>query len=133
MRWRILPPLVAHAFGWTGSSVLLLPLLGVGAFILFLAVSNTLLYFTQANVVLERADTLSQRIGSFAQLNMLTQTMTLLTQIFVTTQLIKRFGVGWTLALLPLLLVAGFGALAFWPTFGVFAMFQALFRAADYA
>lgn len=108
-------------------------LLGVGFFIMFLAVSNTLLYFTQANVVLERADTFSQRLGSFAQLNMLTQTMTLLTQVFITTQLIKRVGVGWTLSLLPLMLVSGFAVLAVWPIFGVFAMFQALFRAADYA
>jgi AAA family ATP:ADP antiporter len=108
-------------------------LLGVGLFIMLLTISNTLLYFTQANVVLERADTFSQRLASFAQLNMLTQTMALLTQIFITTHLIKRFGVGWTLSLLPLILVAGFAVLAVWPIFAVFAMFQALFRAAEYA
>jgi AAA family ATP:ADP antiporter len=108
-------------------------LLGVGLFIMLLTISNTLLYFTQANVVLERADTFSERLASFAQLNMLTQTMALLTQIFVTTHLIKRFGVGWTLSVLPLILVAGFTVLAVWPIFAVFAMFQALFRAAEYA
>ncbi len=108
-------------------------LLGVGLFIMFLTVSNTLLYFTQANVVLERSDTFSQRLESFAQLNMLTQTMALLTQIFITTHLIRRFGVGWTLSLMPLILVVGFAALAAWPIFAVFAMFQALFRAAEYA
>jgi AAA family ATP:ADP antiporter len=59
--------------------------------------------------------------------------MALLTQVFITTHLIKRFGVGWTLSLLPLLLVAGFAVLAVWPIFAVFAMFQALFRAAEYA
>jgi len=108
-------------------------LLGVGLFILLLTISNTLLYFTQANVVLERADTFSQRLGSFAQINMLTQITALLTQIFITTHLIKRLGVGWTLSLLPLILVAGFTVLALWPIFAVFAMFQALFRAAEYA
>jgi AAA family ATP:ADP antiporter len=108
-------------------------LLGVGLFIMLLTVSNTLLYFTQANVVLERSDTFSQRLESFAQLNMLTQTMALLTQVFITTHLIKRFGVGLTLSLMPLILVAGFAALAVWPIFAVFAMFQALFRAAEYA
>lgn len=108
-------------------------LLGIALFIMLLTVSNTLLYFTQANVVLEHSDTFSQRLGSFAQLNMLTQTMALLTQIFITTHLIKRFGVGWTLSLLPLILVAGFAVLAVWPIFAVFAMFQAVFRAAEYA
>lgn len=108
-------------------------LLGVGLFIMLLTISNTLLYFTQANVVLERADTFSERLASFAQLNMLTQTMALLTQVFLTTHLIKRFGVGWTLSVLPLILVAGFAVLAIWPIFAVFAMFQALFRAAEYA
>jgi AAA family ATP:ADP antiporter len=108
-------------------------LLGVGVFIMLLTISNTLLYFTQANVVLERSDTFSQRLESFAQLNMLTQTMALLTQVFITTHLIKRFGVGWTLSLMPLILVAGFAVLALWPIFAVFAMFQALFRAAEYA
>ena len=108
-------------------------LLGIGLFIVFLTVSNTLLYFTQANVVLERSDTFSQRLESFAQLNMLTQIMALLTQVFITTHLIKRFGVGWTLSLMPLILVVGFAALAAWPMLAVFAMFQALFRAAWYA
>lgn len=108
-------------------------LLGVALFIMLLTVSNTLLYFTQAHVVLERADTFSERLGSFAQLNMLTQTMALLTQVFITTHLIKRLGVGWTLSVMPLMLVAGFAVLALWPIFAVFALFQALFRAAEYA
>jgi len=108
-------------------------LLGVALFIMLLTVSNTLLYFTQAHVVLERADTFSERLGSFAQLNMLTQTMALLTQVFITTHLIKRLGVGWTLSVMPLMLVAGFVVLAIWPIFAVFALFQALFRAAEYA
>jgi AAA family ATP:ADP antiporter len=132
---RAAPVLRSEGRFWDGvTAVASSPyLLGVGLFIMLLTISNTLLYFTQANVVLERADTFSERLASFAQLNMLTQTMALLTQIFITTRLIKRFGVGWTLSLLPLILVAGFAVLAVWPIFAVFAMFQALFRAAEYA
>jgi AAA family ATP:ADP antiporter len=129
------PAMRPQARFWDGvTAVAASPyLLGVGLFIMLMTISNTLLYFTQANVVLDRADTFSERLASFAQLNMLTQTMALLTQIFITTHLIKRLGVGWTLSLLPLILVAGFAALAVWPIFAVFAMFQALFRAAEYA
>jgi AAA family ATP:ADP antiporter len=46
---------------------------------------------------------------------------------------IRRVGVGWTLAILPLVTVAGFAALAMWPLFGVMAVFQALHRATRYA
>jgi AAA family ATP:ADP antiporter len=126
---------VAQGRFWDGvTAVASSPyLLGIGLFIMLLTISNTVLYFTQANIVLGRADTFSERLESFAQLNMLTQIMALLTQIFVTTHLIRRFGVGWTLSLLPVMLVAGFTLLALWPIFAVFAMFQALFRAAEYA
>jgi len=108
-------------------------LVGIALYIVFLAISNTFLYFTQAGIVLDTADTLSQRIGSFALLDMLTQVATLLTQIFVTTHLIKRVGVGWTLTMLPLVTAAGFTLLAIWPAFGVFAIFNAVHRATRYA
>jgi AAA family ATP:ADP antiporter len=108
-------------------------LIGIALYIFFLAISNTFLYFTQASIVLDTADTLSQRIGSFALLDALTQVATLLTQIFVTTHLIRRLGVGWTLTILPLVTAAGFGLLAVWPAFGVFALFNAVHRATRYA
>jgi len=64
---------------------------------------------------------------------MMAQIATLITQIFITTRLISRLGIGWTLAILPLVTTAGFGVLALWPTFGVMALFQALHRATRYA
>lgn len=108
-------------------------LLGIAAYIILMAVSNTLVYFTQAGVILEHTDTFSQRVGSFALFDMLAQTATLLTQIFVTTRLIKRLGVGMTLMVLPLMTVVGFGALAIWPVYGLMAIFAALHRATRYA
>jgi len=108
-------------------------LLGIAAFIVFLAISNTLIYFTQANIVLVNTDSFSQRVGGFAQFDALAQGATLITQIFITTRLIRRIGVGWTLAILPLVTVAGFAILAVWPIFGVMALFQALHRATRYA
>ncbi len=108
-------------------------LLGIGGFIVLMAVSNTIIYFAQANVILENTDTFSQRVAGFAQFDMLAQIATLLTQIFVTTQVIKRVGVGWTLAILPLVTMAGFATLAIWPLYGVMAVFQAIHRATRYA
>lgn len=120
---------------WDGATAVATSpyLLGIGGYIVLLAISNTLIYFTQANIILDNTDTFSQRLGSFAQFDMLAQIATLITQMFITTHLIRRLGVGWTLTILPLVTVTGFAVLAGWPVYGVMAIFQALHRATRYA
>jgi AAA family ATP:ADP antiporter len=120
---------------WDGAvTVVTSPyMLGIAIYVVMLAISNTLIYFTQATVILDNTDTFSQRVGSFAQFDMLAQIATLITQMFITTHLIKKLGVGWTLAILPMVTVAGFAVLAVWPVYGVMAIFQALHRATRYA
>ncbi len=120
---------------WDGATAVATSpyLLGIGGYIVLMAISNTMIYFTQANIVLGTTDTFSQRIESFAQLDMLAQIATLITQMFITTHLIRRLGVGWTLTILPVVTVAGFAVLAVWPIYGVMAIFQALHRATRYA
>lgn len=108
-------------------------LLGIGGWVVLMAVANTLIYFAQAQIVSESSNTLANRIADFAQLDWLAQAATLLTQVFVTSRLIRRLGVGWTLALLPVFTMAGFAVLAVWPVLAVMAIFQALHRAARYA
>jgi len=108
-------------------------LLGIGGYIMLMAISNTLIYFTQANIILDATDTFSQRVAGFAQFDALAQVATLFAQIFVTTQVIKRIGVGWTLAILPIVTMAGFAVLSVWTAFGVMAVFQAVHRATRYA
>ena len=108
-------------------------LLGIGAYIMLMAISNTLIYFTQANIILDNTDTFSQRVAGFAQFDALAQVATLFVQIFVTTQVIKRIGVGWTLVILPVVTMAGFAILSAWTAFGVMAVFQAVHRATRYA
>ncbi len=120
---------------WDGATAVATSpyLLGIGGYIVLLAISNTMIYFTQANIILDNTDTFSQLVGSFAQFDMLAQIATLITQMFITTHLIRRLGVGWTLTILPLVTVAGFAVLAVWPVYGVMAIFQALHRATRYA
>ena len=108
-------------------------LLGIGAYIVLMAISNTLIYFTQATIVLDDRDGLSQLIRGFAQLDAFAQAATLFVQIFVTTHVIKRIGVGWTLVILPVVTMAGFAILSAWTVFGVMAVFQAVHRATRYA
>ncbi len=117
-------------------------LLGVGAYIVLMAVSSTLIYFTQAELVSNAADELASRIALFGQLDMWTQAATLFVQLFITGHLMKRAGVGVTLGVLPVVTVVGFGALALvgsregveaWQVFAVFAAFNAVHRATRYA
>jgi AAA family ATP:ADP antiporter len=120
---------------WDGiTEILQSPyLLGIAAYIVLMAISNTLIYFTQAAVISEATDTFSQRVESFALFDMATQFATLMTQIFITTHLIRRLGVGLTLTIMPLVTVAGFAVLAIWPIYGVMLIFAALHRASRYA
>jgi AAA family ATP:ADP antiporter len=108
-------------------------LLGIAVYIILMAVSNTMIYFTVAQGVLDNNDTFSQRVEGFAQFDMLAQIATLFTQVFITTRIIKKIGVGWTLSILPLVTMAGFVVLAIWPVYGLIAIFQALHRATRYA
>ena len=108
-------------------------ILGIGVYIILMAISNTMIYFTQASIILNNTDTLSQRVAGFAQFDMLAQMATLFTQIFITTHLIKKIGVGWTLAILPAVTMIGFAVLSIWTLYGVMAIFQAIHRATRYA
>jgi len=131
--------------GWIdgASAILRSPyLIAIGCWIVLMAVSSTLIYFTQARLVTDAADELEERIALFAQLDMWTQLATLLVQAFLTARLIRWLGVGGTLAILPIVTVLGFAGLALaassdsieaWQLFAVFAVFNALHRATRYA
>ncbi len=108
-------------------------LLGIALWIVFMAISNTLIYFSQAHIVLAETDTFSRRVQSFGGFDMAAQVATLLTQMFITTHLIKKLGVGWTLCILPVVTMAGFAVLSVWTIYGVMAVFQAVQRATRYA
>lgn len=108
-------------------------MLGIGLWVVFLAVSNTLIYFAQANLISQAADTFSERVENFAYFDFLAQSATLLVQVFVTARLLKWLGVGWTLAIVAVVTLIGFAVLALWPVLGVLAIFQAVHRATRHA
>ena len=120
---------------WDGAAAVVKSpyLLGVGLWVVFMAVANTMVYFTQANIILTDSDNFSQLVENFALFDWVAQVATLITQIFITTHLIRKVGVGWTLAILPVVTLAGFAVLAVWPVYGVMLIFSALHRATRYA
>lgn len=120
---------------WEGAKIVAMSpyMLGIGLWVVFMAVSNTMIYFAEANLILNATDTFSQRVDSFAYFNFVAQSATLLLQVFVTARLIKRLGIGWTLSILALVTALGFAGLALWPTLGVMLVFDAVHRATRYA
>ena len=73
------------------------------------------------------------RTAAFARIDLWVNGLTLATQVLLTGRILTGLGIPGVLALLPMLTLAGFGALWIWPTFGVMALFQVLRRGLHYA
>lgn len=108
-------------------------LLGICAFMLLFTIGSTFLYNIQAEIMSRTFSDPAERTSVFARIDLAVNTLTLFTQLFLTGRIMKRLGVGFTLALLPLLSMAGFLALGAAPAFAVFVVFQVLRRAGNFA
>ncbi len=116
-------------------------LLFIASYIALLAVLATFLYFTQNALVLAAEASEAGRVGAFASIDFWTQFATLIVQLLITARLMRWLGVGWTLALLPMLVLVGYGVLAMgdiaaWSAasmLGAITVIQAVFRAGKYA
>lgn len=113
-------------------------MLGIALNAAFVAISATLVYFAGVKLVADKAEEMAGRIALFAELDLAKQLATLVLQLFVTGHLLRFVGVGGTLCVLPLLTVAGFGAVALagggseTQVWVVFAVFQGLHSAVRY-
>jgi ATP:ADP antiporter, AAA family len=108
-------------------------LLGIALFMLLFTTASTVLYFQQAQIVRDAFATAAERTSVFAAVDLAVNALTLGIQVFVTGRLVRALGVAWTLALVPLLLGAGFLALGIAPILPVIVAVQILRRAGDYA
>ena len=108
-------------------------LLGLCGYLLLHTAASTFLYFEQGRIVAGAFADTASRTRFFALVDLGVSTLTLLLQLFVTGRLMRRFGVGTALVLLPLASALAFAAVALSPTVGVLAGAQALRRAFDYA
>ena len=90
-------------------------LLNVSLFLLLYAVTSTFLYFQQAAVVSHSFQSRAAQTAFFASVDLGVNILTLGAQLFLTGRILKRFGVGTTLSLLPAFSVVGFGVVALLP------------------
>ena len=105
-------PIGGSAWGGFRAVVRSRYLLGISAFALIVAVMATFLYFTQLQMVADLGEDVDAQTAMFANINFFTQVATLATQLLLTGHLMKRIGVPFTLALLPITTVLGFVGLA---------------------
>ncbi|MDE0395355.1 MAG: MFS transporter [Gammaproteobacteria bacterium] len=109
-------------------------LLGLAALILLFAVVSTFLYFHLLAIVEDvMAGDDEGQTRLFAMMEIAVQSLTLVTQIFLTGRILRWLGLGLSLAILPLVSIVGFGILALSPVLLVVALFQVLRRAANFA
>ena len=109
-------------------------LIGIALFIVGISAVSTLLYFEQLRIVELTFTEQAAQTRAFARIDWLVQTITVISQVFITGRIATRFGITALLTAVPLLMVVGFLVLA--GSTGVFAIFVAVIilrRAGEYA
>lgn len=106
---------------------------GFSLYLLLFTAGSTLLYFAQARIVETAATQDAERTRIFASIDVWTNVATLAMQLFVSARIIRRLGVGPTLAIVPVVGVIGFAALLSSPTVAIATVFNAARRAANFA
>ncbi|MDH3310184.1 MAG: MFS transporter [Gammaproteobacteria bacterium] len=108
-------------------------LLGICLLMLLFTTLSTFIYFQQAQIVRDSFVSSAERTAVFAAIDLAVNSLTILLQVFLTARIVRVLGVGGTLALIPLLLAAGFTALGMAPVLAVLVVVQVLRRAGEYA
>lgn len=108
-------------------------LLGICLFMVLYTTLSTFLYFQQAHIVEDKLSDSGTRTAFFATIDLATNVLTVLAQLFVTARVVERFGLSVTLMLVPALLVVGFVALGLYPALAVILVVQVVRRAGNYA
>ena len=101
-------------------------LLGVAGYVLAMTVVATFIYFTRLQMVAEAESTLDGRTGLFGNIDMWTQLAVLVMQLTLTGQIIRRFGLPFALALLPIANALGFIGLAVFGSFAALILLEAV-------
>lgn len=104
-------------------------LLGISVYVLVMTVLATFMYFTRLQMVAAAGDGLDLQATLFARIDLYTQIATLVLQALITGHVIKRLGVSFAMALLPVTVALGFIGLAIVASFTLFVIFDATFRA----
>lgn len=108
-------------------------LLGIAGFVVLLATVTTFLYFEQARLVAELFPDRDAQVRVFGTIDFVVQAGALISQLFITGRIAQKLGVRVLLAMVPLLMRAGFVGLALAPGFALLATLMVVRRIGEYA
>ena len=108
-------------------------LLGIAVFVMLLSAVNTFLYFEQLQIVSDTFPDTTRRTEVFATIDFVVQSLTIVSQLFLTGAIAARFGVGTLLTFVPVLMIGAFLTLASSHVFSVIAVSLVMRRYGEYA
>ena len=108
-------------------------LLAFAGYVVLLAAANTFLYFEQLRLVEATFADKEMRTRVFARIDWVVQTLTVVSQLFITGRLATRLGVAFLLTMVPVAMVFGFLSLVVWNSFAVLAVVMVVRRWGEYA
>ncbi len=108
-------------------------MLMIALYLLITTITATFLYMEQGRIIDEAITDEAKRTETFALIDLLSNAATLLLQAFLTARLVRWFGVGITLAILPTVVLLGFVGLWLAPVVAMIVVFQVARRGLHYA
>ncbi len=108
-------------------------LLMIALFILLMTTISTVIYFQLADAITKTFESREARTQAYAVIDLATNSITVLIQLFGTSRIISRFGVTTGLLLNPIIMIIAFLGVAFSPVLMVLGSIQVLRRFAEYA
>ncbi|ODA66489.1 Major Facilitator Superfamily protein [Methyloligella halotolerans] len=108
-------------------------LAGIAVFVVLLSSVSTFLYFEQARLVAENFPDPTRQTQIFGLIDTIVQSLSIVTQLFLTGHIARRLGIGVLLVAVPVVIAGGFLWLALSPVFAVLAVVMIARRAGEYA
>lgn len=131
-------PRTDHGLGgnpFAGISIVLRSpyLLGIALFVVLLSAVNTFLYFEQLRIVSDSFTDTKQRTEMFATIDFIVQSLTIVSQLFLTGRIASVLGVRTLLTFVPVLMIFGFALLSVFNVFGMIATLLVVRRFGEYS
>jgi AAA family ATP:ADP antiporter len=108
-------------------------LLSIALFVTLLSAVNTFLYFEQLRIVSETFSDTTRRTEVFANIDFIVQSLTIVSQLFLTGRIASKLGVRTLLTALPVVMIGMFMLLAAFNVFAVIAIALVARRWGEYA
>ena len=107
-------------------------LLGIAAYISLMTLANTVFYFSQSELVYDAITDRGERRALLASMDLWVNILTTVFQVYIAAYLIRWFGLGKVLAIVPIISIIGFIALGLYPTLAVLVAVQIIYRVGRY-